>query len=118
MFRESDPQMGGNTHGGSVDTKPAFSWGTAIGFAASHLLLTYVFAVAAFVQSMGAFNHDVRGGMAFWNVVMWIWSPWARVCFSLRDPDLVTVKLLALLWSAFIGVLAGLFRAQIGRVRL
>lgn len=101
-----------------MDAKPAFSLGTAVGFSVSHLVLTYVFAICTFVQAMGAFSQDVRSGMAFWNVVMWLWSPLARVCFSVQDPDLGSLSLLALLWSVFIGVLAGLFRSQIGKVRL
>lgn len=95
-----------------MDNKPAFSWGIVITVSIVHLVLTKVFSFCAFIHAMGSFTQNVSREMAFWNRVMWFWSPLARSCFSLESPNLALLGFLAILWSSLVGILIAGFCFQ------
>ena len=65
-----------------------------------HAVGTYVFWLADFVEGMGSFTTGSGGNGA----LLWMWTPLAM---SMRDSDIAF--LVALMWSAFVGILAGHF---------
>ncbi|TDU67163.1 hypothetical protein EI77_03364 [Prosthecobacter fusiformis] len=91
-------------------TQSLFSVKAAIKIAVIHFALTYVFALLAFFTAMGSFTKSVTDEMAFWNMVMWVWTPLARAAFDHAKDNLDIVRLLAISWSCIVGVAAGFFR--------
>lgn len=94
--------------------QPFFSIKAAIKISALHFGLTYVFALLAFFTAMGSFTKSVTDEMAFWNMVMWIWTPLARSAFKSGSENLENIRLMAFAWSLVVGLIAGLLRRYFG----
>ena len=91
-------------------TQSSFSAKATITTFVLHFGLTYLFAVWIFITAMGSFTESVTDEMAFWNKVMWVWTPLARAAFKSDSENLASICQLAFGWSLVVGLMAGWFR--------
>lgn len=86
--------------------KFSFCWficGTLI-----HVVMTVLICLANFLGGMGAFTTGTGANEHFTRKIQWIWTPLAMSAWNLqRSSSSGSVLLLALLWSAVIGLAAG-----------
>jgi hypothetical protein len=92
-----------------MSTRKKFSVSWFVGVAFLHIVVTVVLYFANFFVALGAMSTGPSGSEHFTRKIQWVWTPLAMLS---RQPDGSSsdalTEVLALFWSAGIGLVAGI----------